>query len=138
MKKITLLHLFILETRSILESRDQTGHIHFDHAYPKYFWSAFNFWDHVSTGTQQILQIFIIEQIQEKLMTKFFFKIKKILLLDHFPSFFVAKKLSQNIQHPKLDKGFYYHAEIKRNLMIQFQENTSSDSRMEGQIDPIS
>ena len=123
--------------QSILESRDQTGHIHFDHAHP-HFWSAFNFWDHVSTGTQQILHIFIIEQIQEKLMTKFFYKIKKNPTFGPFPQIFMAKKLSQNIQHPQLDKGFYYHAEIQRNLMIKFLENTSFHSRMEGQIDPIS
>ena len=92
----------------------------------------------MSTGTQQILHIFIIEQIQEKLMTKFFYKIKKNPTFGPFPQIFMAKKLSQNIQHPQLAKGFYYHAEIQRNLMIQFLENTSFHSRMEGQIDPIS
>ena len=71
-------------------------------------------------------------------MTKFFYKIKKNPTFGPFPQIFMAKKLSQNIQHPQLDKGFYYHAEIQRNLMIKFLENTSFHSRMEGQIDPIS
>ena len=86
--------------------------------------------------------MFIIEQIQGKLMTKFFFKFKKKtisgLFLAHFPSFWVQKKFSQKIWHAQPDKVLQYHAEIQRNLMIQFQENNPTDSRMEGWTDPIS
>ena len=35
-------------------------------------------------------------------------------------------------------KGLYHHAKIQGNLMIQFQENTQTDGRMEGRTDPIS
>ena len=42
-------------------------------------------------GTQQIINIFIIEQIQWKLMTKFFFKFKKHIF-GPFPQFLGQKK----------------------------------------------
>ena len=44
----------------------------------------------ICAGTQQIMYIFIIEQIQSKLMTKFFSKFKKPVFgqfFFHFPNF---------------------------------------------------
>ena len=38
---------------------------------------------------------------------------------------------SQKIWHAQLDKVSQYHAEIQRNLMIQFRENNPTESRME-------
>ena len=45
----------------------------------------------ICAGTQQIKNIFIIEQIQWKLMTKFFFKFKKPIF-DPFPQFLERNK----------------------------------------------
>ena len=47
-------------------------------------------------GTQQIINIFIIEQIQWKLMTKFFFKFKKPIF-GPFPQFLGQKKFFKKI-----------------------------------------
>ena len=49
MQKISSFHQFILEIQPILESCDQTGHIHSAHAHPKSFWSTFNLCELVST-----------------------------------------------------------------------------------------
>ena len=38
---------------------------------------------------------------------------------------------SQKIWQAQLDKVSQYHAEIQRNLMIQFRENNPTESRME-------
>ena len=76
-------------------------------------------------------------------MTNFFIKFKKTLFFDlffvHFPNLggkiFFSKKMGC---HTQLHKGFYHHAKIQRNLMIQFQENTYTDVIPEGWTDPIS
>ena len=53
-------------------------------------------------GTQQIINIFIIEQIQWKLMTKFFFKFKKPIF-DPFPQF---------LNKTSFSKKWGYHAQL--------------------------
>ena len=59
----------------------------------------------VSAGIQKIIETFILEQIQKKLMTKFFNKFKKTyfwLILTHFPKYwgqdFFLKK-SSTVMH---------------------------------------
>ena len=52
------------------------------------------------------------------------------LFLAYFPSFGV-KKVFSKLCHTQLHKGLYHHANIQRNLMIQFQQNTHTDSRTE-------
>ena len=69
-------------------------------------------------------------------MTKFFFKFKK---LSHFPNFGAKKSFSMKLScYAKLLKGFWHHAKIQRNLMIQFQENTQTDVWRQRWTDPIS
>ena len=59
----------------------------------------------IYVGTQQIIQIFIIEQIQWKLITNFF-KIKKALFLVHFLNFWGNKSFQKiRLCHTELDKG---------------------------------
>ena len=54
----------------------------------------------ICVWTQQIIKIFITEQIQWKLMTRFFFKFKSKtifdLILTHFPNFRGKKSFSNN------------------------------------------
>ena len=76
-------------------------------------------------------------------MTKFFFQFKKNLFLAYFwpfsPILGANKRFSKKVDCPaQLHKGFYHHDKIQKNLMIQFQENTQTDGRREGWIDPIS
>ena len=64
----------------------------------------------ICAGTQQIIYIFIIEQIQSKLMTKFFSKFKKPVFgqfFFHFPNFW-AKNFFWKIPiyHTQLHMGF--------------------------------
>ena len=78
-----------------------------------------------------------------KINDKFLLKLKKPIFgqfLAHFPNFWRKKSLFQKHQlcHAQPHKCVYHHAKIQRNLMIQFQENTRTDSRMEGRTDPIS
>ena len=57
-------------------------------------------------GTQQIISIFIIEQIQWKLMTKFFFKFKKPIF-DPFPQFLEQNKFFKKSGcHAELHNGY--------------------------------
>ena len=67
-------------------------------------------------------------------MTKFIFKLKKPLFLAHSPNLCGKKKKfpKKSGSATQLDKAFYYHAKIQRNLMIQFQEKTQTDSMTEG------
>ena len=68
-------------------------------------------------------------------MTKFFFKFKK----PYFWRFFGKKSFSTKSScYAQLLKGFWHHAKIQRNLMIQIQENTQTDVRRQGWTDPIS
>ena len=70
-------------------------------------------------------------------MTKFFFKLKKPYFWLLFSQFFgkvFTKKIS--LYHTYLHKDYKHHAKILQNLMIQFQENTRTDGRMEGWTDP--
>ena len=54
-------------------------------------------------------------------------------------SFLGEKKVHKKSScHTQFDKGFHYYAEIQSNLMIQFHENTPTDSRMERWTDPTS
>ena len=66
-------------------------------------------------------------------MNKFFFKFKKLYFLaifDSFPQFLRQKKFFHKIQLFRVQlKGFWRHAKIQRNLMIQFQENTQTGVR---------
>ena len=58
----------------------------------------------ICAGTQQIINIFIIERIQWKLMTKFFIKFKKPIF-GHLPNFWGKKSFSKksgcHAQHHK-------------------------------------
>ena len=57
----------------------------------------------ICAGTQQIMYIFIIEQIQSKLMTKFFSKFKKPVFgqfFFHFPNFWGKKIFLENPDLP--------------------------------------
>ena len=75
-------------------------------------------------------------------MTKFFFKFKKPYFwsfLAHFPNFWGKKCFSMKSSfYAQLYKGFWHHAKIQRNLMIQFQENTQTDVWRLRWTDPIS
>ena len=86
----------------------------------------------IYAGTKQIIKIFIIEQIQWKLMTQFFFTLKKPYFWAISPNFGV--KISKSLSRTK---WWGFPAPCQRNLRIQFQENTWKDSTMEGWIDPI-
>ena len=76
-------------------------------------------------------------------MTKFFFKFTKPyfwLFLGHISQCFGQKSFSKKLGcHAQFHMGFWHHAKIQRNLMIQFQESTQTDIRREGMMtDPIS
>ena len=60
--------------------------------------------------------------------------------MTHFSNFLEEKSFSKKIIlcHTQHQKSFWHHAEIQRNLMIQFQENTRTDGRTQGWTDPIS
>ena len=51
--------------------------------------------------------------------------------MAHFPNIWGKKSFSKKtwLHHAQLHKGFYHHAKILRNLMIQFQKNTRTDGR---------
>ena len=73
MQKIRLFHWFVLEIWLIKKSCNLIGWEHFgpylrNKNFPK---------NGICAGTHQIIYIFIIEQIQQKLMTTFFNKFKK-------------------------------------------------------------
>ena len=57
MQKISLFHLFIFEIKSTLESRDQTGHMHFWPCPPNKFLTSFNFCESVSTCKKSVHSI---------------------------------------------------------------------------------
>ena len=84
--------------------------------------------------------MFIIEQVQGKLITKFLSTFKKTLFLAYFwlisPIFFFFLVFFQKLWlcNAQLHKGFQNHAKIHRNLMIQSQENTQSDGSKDEQI----
>ena len=71
-------------------------------------------------------------------MIKFFFKFKKLYSWPTSPTFEAKKVFFQKLKlcHTQL-QGFQHQANIQRNLMIQFQENSQKDNRMEAWIDPI-
>ena len=50
----------------------------------------------IRAGTQEIIWIFVIENIQWKLITNFFFKFKTTLFLAHFPNFWNKKVFYKN------------------------------------------
>ena len=93
----------------------------------------------ICAGTQQIINIFIIEQIQRKLMTKFFFKFKKTFFWPISPIFGAKKVFPKNqaVMHNFMRVSSSM-AKFQRNLMMEFQENTLTDVRREGWTDPIS
>ena len=75
-------------------------------------------------------------------MTKFFCKLKKNYFwsfVAHFPNFWHKKCFSMKSSwYAQFLKDSWHHAKIKRNLMIQSQENTQMDVRRQGWTDPIS
>ena len=75
-------------------------------------------------------------------MTRFFFKFKKTYFWHFWPisSIFGAKKVfsTKSSCYAQFHKGFSHTAKIKRNLMIQFQENTQTDARKQEWTDTIS
>ena len=70
--------------------------------------------------TQRIIKIFIIEQLQRKLMNKFFFKFKKPqfwFILGPFPIFLeqnVFHKNSDSLAHTFTFKGFQHHTKLRQ------------------------
>ena len=58
----------------------------------------------------------------------------------HFFNIWSKKSFFQKLQlcQAQLHKGPYHHAKIQGNIMIQFQENTSTNGWTEGRTDPIS
>ena len=80
--------------------------------------------------TQQIIKIFTIEQIQWKLMTKFFCTFKKPYFWPISPIFWAKKVFPKKSGcHSQRQKGFWHHVKIQRILMIQFQENTQTGGK---------
>ena len=74
-----------------------------------------------------------------KINDQIFLKIQKTLFLAHFLIFWGKKSFStKSSRYAQLLKGFWHHAKIQRNLMIQFQENTQKNVRRQGLTDPIS
>ena len=76
-------------------------------------------------------------------MTKFLLKFKKPYswpIFGSIPQLLEQKKVfSKNCScYTQLHEGSKCHVKIQRNLMIQSQENSQTDVRMEGQTDPIS
>ena len=64
-------------------------------------------------------------------MAEFFLKFKKPFFwqfLTYFPNFSMKSSC-----YAQLLKGFWHHAKILRNLMIQFQENTQMSGSKDGQ-----
>ena len=82
--KMRLFHRFVLEKHLIWKSWNLIGWEYFG----LYFWRKIFLKYRICSGTQQIMKIFIIEQIQWKLMTKVFFKLKKPQLLAQSWSIF--------------------------------------------------
>ena len=76
------------------------------------------------------MKLFITEQIQWKLMIRFFFK-------PH-PNFLDKKSFSKKIELSGTLEGLWHHAKIYINLMIQFQENIQTDVRSEWWTELIS
>ena len=74
-------------------------------------------------------------------MTKFFFKLKNPIY-GHFrpiSRIFWANTFSTKLScYAQLLKVFWHHAQIQRNLMIQFQENTQTNVRRQRWTDLIS
>ena len=73
-------------------------------------------------------------------MTKFSKKLKKNLFLAHFgPIFpiFLGKRFSRKIwlRQAQLHMGSQHHDKFQKKLMMQFQENSWTDGRTEGQKD---
>ena len=60
-------------------------------------------------------------------MTKFFFKSKKTLFFAHFLNFWGRSFSNKSYCQAQLHKGFWHHAKMQRNLMIQFHEHTQTD-----------
>ena len=73
-------------------------------------------------------------------MNKVFFNFKKPYFwpfLAHFPNFW-GKSFSTKLScYAQLLKGFWHHAKIKRNLMIQFQENALTGGKDGHTLFPI-
>ena len=96
MWKIRLFHWFVLEIRLIKESWNLIGWKHFgpylrNKNFPKYG---------VFAGTQQIIWIFVTDEIQQKIITKFSDKLKKTPVfgpfLVHFPNFGAKENFAEN------------------------------------------
>ena len=83
MQNIELFHWFVLEIWLIKKSCNL---IRWENFSP-YFMNINFHKNGISAGTQQIIQIFIVEKIQWKLMTRFFNKFRKLSLV-HFCSIF--------------------------------------------------
>ena len=93
----------------------------------------------ISAGTQQIISISIIEQIQWKLIKNYFFKIKKIYFWPISP-YFGAKEVF--MKNPVVIHNFIRLS----NIIAKFREISRSNSKKtswqmsgrEGWTDPIS
>ena len=72
-------------------------------------------------------------------MTTFFFKLKKAYFWPICSTFGGKKSFStKSICYARLLKGFWNHAKIQRNLMIQFQGNNQTDFRRKKWTNTIS
>ena len=80
----------------------------------------------------------IIEQIQGKLLTKYFFKFKNPTY-SPFPQIWGQENIFLKIRLScTTSQGFLILCQIKRNLMIHFRGDTMTDVRTEGWENPIS
>ena len=71
----------------------------------------------LATAGGSIINIFIIEQIQWKLMTNFSFNLKKKLFLAHFPNFWGIKSFSKNqvVMHNFIRFVLYWTCYLEQN-----------------------
>ena len=73
-------------------------------------------------------------------MTKFFNKFEKACFWPIFGPLSQFWGQKNQLCHTQLHMGFWHHAKIYKNLMMQFQENAErygrTDGRTEGQKDP--
>ena len=87
MQKIRLFYWLVLEILLIIKACNLLGWEHFGPYLRNQNFSKYG----ICAGTQQIIKIFVVEQIQQKLMTKYFNIFKKSCFWPIFP-IFGAKK----------------------------------------------
>ena len=96
-------------------------------------WQFFNAGNLARRSVQMLTSLIKYDQI--------FLYIQNILFLVSFwsisPIFCGKFFLKKSGCHAQLHKGFYHHAKILRNLMIQFQENAQTDGRTQDKLSTL-